>query len=399
LLVQKNDKNTGQPDIETITKKLVDFIGLVRNRMLPLWIERGFDLNVGGLTASFCGLPQSSEQVLESGWSLQAQAQSIIVLSRAQALDWLSADEIERVEQLTLFVSRYGSLPCRSDGYVCSLSSDLKVAEPDRQTSTHALFMLSSACSFLTYGIGPDLRRSYNIKEWLDIKLKHSDLGWCQAYGVSQLADSYSYVCLLDAFIYLYSVTGKKRWLEDAATVFQVFSKYYYNELGVVRANIGSGVLALDPRLQLQWAATLGRYRKVLDESEAEAVQNVCELIIRKVIELGRDKEDGLFYNKINFGTGHLISASKQTSSSSLALQAILNLKDGGLDGSEILIGQTLDSINQTLLRDGDQKSGWLPDNVGGLSSSEAPRFSMDTLYNFFLAAEAAAQWLEKNQG
>ncbi len=223
-------------DEKLLLRPLVEkIVSWMRADVLPLWTEEGVDRQLATSYAALEGDFECDPKVhpdRHGGWSSTSQALMIYVFSQAQHLGWLKSDESALVNNMIEFSGRHGVLPCRSDGFVHCLNTDLSILDGRRLLSDHACFMMASTASFVSYEVGNDLRRAYNIMHWLDIKMSHSDGGWSYQYGDPKPASSDSYLRCLQSFLYLFEVTRKPCWLERSGVIYDLFVERFFDPEG-----------------------------------------------------------------------------------------------------------------------------------------------------------------------
>lgn len=282
-----------------LTQALERLVYWMRDEALPLWRDRGIDHQLG---ACYDRLLENGEPDLQANRQMEVQAQFIYIMARSKQLGW-SVGGQEIIKRMANFVSRHGTLPCRSDGYVRALDAELNIIDSAHDLQDHAYFIQSSAATYSAFGDGSDLRRAYNIIEWLDIKHSHAQGGWDEGSYASHLRRSRSHLQVFVAFIYLFEVTQKRIWLERARQLHSLFRDHLYDaKLGVVWDEYndqwrrdGDGLTdRVSVESLLRWCSALGRYSRASGEASDHAAE-----LYRSAVALGRDDSTGLFLEMV----------------------------------------------------------------------------------------------------
>lgn len=301
----------------------------MRDEALPLWREHGIDHKLG---ACYDRLLEDGQPDLQANRQMEVQAQFIYIMARSQHLGWSGKDQ-EIIKGMANFVSRHGTLPCRSDGYVRALDAHLNIIDSAHDLQDHAYFILSSVATYSAFGDGSDLRRAYNIIEWLDIKHSHPHGGWEEGSYTAYLRRSRSHLQAFAAFVYLFEVTQKKVWLDKARELHKLFyEKLYDRELRIVWdeyddvwGRTGSGLTdRVSIESLLRWCSALGRFAKATGESVPEAAE-----LYGSAVKLGRDQSTGLF-DEVVTSKGEALSKTKTCRTLSEYVRASLYQLEAG---------------------------------------------------------------------
>lgn len=324
-----------------LTQALERLVGWMRDEALPLWRDRGIDHQLG---ACYDRLLENGEPDRQANRQMEVQAQFIYIMARSKQLGW-SVGGQEIIKRMANFVSRHGTLPCRSDGYVRALDAELNIIDSTHDLQDHAHFIQSSAATYAAFGDGSDLRRAYNIIEWLDIKHSHPLGGWEEGSYAAELRRSRSHLQVFVAFIYLFEVTQKRTWLERARQLHTLFAERLYDaELGVVWDEYddrwqrdGAGLTdRVSVESLLRWCSALGRFARASGEATGEAAA-----LYRSAVSLGRDPETGLFLEVVT-ASGKPLSRTKTCRTLSEYVRASLYQLGEGDESAE---QEVIDSI------------------------------------------------------
>lgn len=329
-----------------LTQTLEKLVFWMRDEALPLWREHGIDHQLG---ACYDRLLANGQPDLQANRQMEVQAQFIYIMARSKQLGW-SAGGQEIIKNMANFVSRHGTLPCRSDGYVRALDAQLNIIDSTHDLQDHAYFILSSAATYSAFGGASDVRRAFNIIEWLDIKHTHPHGGWDEGSYTTHLRRSRSHLQMFVAFIYLFEVTQKTLWLDRARELRRLFSEQLYDrELQVVWDEYDdrwqrSGE-QLSDRLSieslLRWSSALGRFAKATGETIPEAAA-----LYHSAVALGRDERTGLFAEVVT-SEGCALSKTKTCRTLSEYVRASLYQLEAGDASAEAQVIEGIDLLFQ----------------------------------------------------
>lgn len=208
-----------------LSEALEQLVTWVRLDMLPLWRQKGVQVSEGW---AYSCLDTNGNPDQQSAISIAAQAQVAYVFARAEQLGWLIGSR-SLVRNLLNFAGRHGTLPCRSDGYVRSLDRQFSIIDERHDLTDHAFFMLSSAAAHTVYGDDSDIRRAYNIYDWIELRLSHPSGGWFENTERPPQRTSRSHLQMLLAFLYVYEVTQKPVWLDRATAILRLYEQKFFD--------------------------------------------------------------------------------------------------------------------------------------------------------------------------
>lgn len=264
-----------------LIEALEKLVAWVRSDLLPLWRDQGF-LGLGACVGAHLdprGKSDSSGPIL-----LASQAQMAYVFARADQLGWVG-DCRQPVHKLLQFAGRHGVLPCRSDGYVHSLDHRLSIIDEHHYLLDHALFILASTAASAAYGDGSDIRRAYNIVDWLQLHFVHPQGGWFEDSARHPQRSSRSHFYMLLAFLYLYEITRKPRWLDAAEGLVRLYQHKLLDEKALrVYRDCGDNWAPLTadvwyPEDQFLWIYGVHKFARCAGRklSAADHYHSVCE--------------------------------------------------------------------------------------------------------------------------
>lgn len=349
-----------------VVRALSALVNWVQKDALPRWLERGRHISGGWFSAhlSSAGIPQMGAPI-----QLVAQAQMLYLLARAEHVGWLNGRR-KMARELIDFAGRHGTLPCRSDGYVRSLEAPSVVSDSRYDPLDHAWFVIANTACFAAFGEMSDLRRAYNILDWLHIHFADGVI-WKGIDGKTD-APPELYRQMLRAFLYLAEVTQKPAWHKRAKTLYKHCAGIFYlptiSPLTTVDA-----VSTLEWREQLAWVRVLCRCERVLGVGLTSA-----ETLYREI-----------------FAQGHLSAEAGEGIPGEVRAEAIaagMALLAANVDGTEdLVIAQMGMFFRDYVVRDMPGvfiDKPWQKSDAGG---------SLATLVRLFDAALLAQQVLAKS--
>jgi len=258
----------------TCIEALEQWVSWMRQEVLPFWMAKGRHGKEGWFARR---LTVRGGLVDEQQVFLGTQAQMIYIVARAEQAGWVEGTR-RLTHDLIGVCGRYGTLPCRSDGYVRLISNQADILDQHFDLADHALFLLASTSMFAAYNEGSDFRRAGNILEWLNRLFACNNGGWEQGNYAEKTRFSRSHRQMLLAFILLYQITGKSVWQQRASEVYSLFrDKFYDAAKGVVHQRFDSSWNVLDEKAevdlqeQLAWVHALCEYRGIVEQSVPSA--------------------------------------------------------------------------------------------------------------------------------
>jgi hypothetical protein len=247
------------------------FINWVRKDALPLWLGQGLHTSGDWLSSQ---LSSSGKPVEGQSIHLVSQAQMLYVICRAEQLGWLSGTR-RLTRSLIDFAGRHGTLPCRSDGYVRSLASSLGILDGTLDPADHAWFVMANAACFAAFSDMLDLRRAFNIFDWMNIHFADGPawLGSDQkTRGPPELQR-----LMLRTFVYMEEVTHRPVWRQRAQGLFRHCMEQYFSS----KEDVAVGELSSKSVTErLAWAGVLCRY-----EHRIEGAGNLARQIYQQALD------------------------------------------------------------------------------------------------------------------
>lgn len=341
---------------QTLATALQQFIRWMRDEAIVLWGNNGFDPTSG---AGYDFLLPSGKADQNGVRYLQNQAKLIYVYSRVECIGWGRSYQgiIKRVFE---FVSRNGTSACRSDGYVHSLDSNLKILDSSYRLVDHGFFILASLATYTAFGHGGDVRRAHNILEWLDLWFKQNNGGWKESDAKSSTRQLASCLVMFECFIYLAEVTKKEKWKRRAETCFNEINQHLTaSDQSEVYSQCDSQWQIANPQSvleeQLQYVWLLNRFFKLTGQVEPKLVE-------------------GLFNNaEARFNS---ISANKMTiTEAARALKAYLSMCTNGYAASDSLALSAIDFIANVAKK--DVPAGFFTSSKKSKASSAADLYEL----------------------
>lgn len=271
--------NTMRPDVARALSALVNW---VQKDALPMWLDGGRNIAGGGWFSS--SLSREGRPQVGASIQLVAQAQMLYLLARAEHVGWINGRR-KMARELIDFAGRHGTLPCRSDGYVRSLEAPSVVLDSRYDPLDHAWFVIANTACFAAFGEMSDLRRAYNILDWLHIHFVDG-VTW---KGIDQKTEAPPelYRQMLRAFLYLAEITQKPAWHKRAKTLLKHCSEIFFLPT-ISPVSTAHVIPELEWREQLSWVRVLCRAERVLGVGLTSA-----EVFFRQAFVQNRLSSDG----------------------------------------------------------------------------------------------------------
>lgn len=248
-----------------VADALSRFVSWVKKDALPLWLERALHVPGGWFSSQ---LSASGRPVVGEVVHLVSQAQMLYIICRAEQLGWLSGKR-KLTRSIIDFAGRHGTLPCRSDGYVRSLQPSLEILDAQMDPADHAWFVMANAACFAAFSDMLDLRRTYNIVDWMNIHFADG-LAWLDSDRKTR-ASPELHRLMLRAFTYMDEITQKPVWRQRAQKLFQYCSEQYFS------TGEGSKELRSTGRAELcAWVKVLCFYERRFGGA-LELAKRVCQ--------------------------------------------------------------------------------------------------------------------------
>lgn len=211
----------GKSVLRQTQKQLTDWL---TDWALPFWVEKGIS-DRNGFAYDYLAADGTAGQ---HGWhSLSVQAMQIYAFSRATKMSWMSNSQgvIERMISSAILL---GTSPCRSNGFLHLLDADMRTVDADHYVTDHAWFMMSSAAAWHAFSRGTELRRSYNIFEWLQQRYARG-AGWSEGSSAGRSLRLSTQIQMCEAIVYIYECCGKEKWAGHAAAFLQHFNSHIFD--------------------------------------------------------------------------------------------------------------------------------------------------------------------------
>jgi len=369
-----------------LIKALEKLVTWVQRDLLPIWGHQRSLMPEGCVGAGLDrqGMIDDSSPVL-----LSSQAEIAYMLARADRLGWTNGNR-PQVQKLIEFAGRQGTLPCRSDGYVHSIDRDFSILDDHHHLTDHALFILASTAAYSAYGDGSDARRAYNIFDWLQRRLAHPQGGWFDSSDPGSSRSPRSHFYTLLAFLYLYEISRKPRWLDAAEEIVALYQRMLQHNGGprLYRDYREDGTPAITDTWytedQFLWVYGVQKFVRCSGRKLAAAdhYHSVCESQA-----LGRN---GIFVEKL----GPDSDGAFATSALAAAILAGISLAAAGDQKAAVALENQIHAFfNLCVL---ENPSGLFVDRMDSTGAPEAYT-SAATTFILFDAARDAFKWLNSS--
>lgn len=262
-------------DVRTVAGLMESWM---RDQALPLWATAGFDGRAGRFEEGlrFDGTPRQEMPI-----RLLVQARQIFVFSLAQRQRWHSG-------AAALAERAFGSM-CRDyyrrdgrDGWVFSIARDGTVVDATRDLYAHAFVLLAIAAHVQATGNREELTLAHETLVFLD---REMTAPWGGGYAEASPwregpRRQNPHMHLFEALLALWECSRDRRFLERAASLFELFlAKFFQAGQGVLFENFddalrpvpGNGAI-VEPGHHFEWCWLLRRYETQADDGRVGAV-------------------------------------------------------------------------------------------------------------------------------
>jgi mannose-6-phosphate isomerase len=234
---------------------------------LPLWIDRGFDLNAGGFHER---LDFHASPIAHVPRRVTVQARQIFVYARAILRGW--SNERQKLDAaFDAMISRYH----RADsgpGFVFSVDSDGRIVNGSRDLYAHAFVLFAAAAYFQLSGDSQAIGIADDTLDYIDTAMAAPNGGYFDyAPDPPDILRQNPHMHLFEALLALYEATGKRDYLDRAHRVYHYLeSKFFQPASGTLPEYfdlhwkpIGGPKAVWEPGHHMEWAWLLSEYERL----------------------------------------------------------------------------------------------------------------------------------------
>lgn len=341
-------------------------------KALPLWAERA--QRVDGSWVEHLHLDGTADELAERRWRVLAR--QVYVYAKASSLGWFDGQDIA--------VNTYETM--KAAGYVHRVSADGIVANQMRDLYDHAFYVLAASS---LYGLTEErkyLDDAESLLNWITASLSHPEGGWQESDQVDKAAARRQnpHMHLLEASLFLHSITQNGKHLKFAQDVFKLFEAHFFDKGRISEffeadwtVLPGSKGQTAEPGHAVEWIWLLGQYRKATQQ-DVRHYQNA----LYKTALRGR----GWFLNDEEDKSGTIRRETKRLWVQTEVIKAHLTMAERGTHGSRDMAAATIDALFPTFLT----PEGVWHDQINTCGMNSAKTIPVSTFYHILcMAAES----------
>lgn len=325
------------------------------------WIEH---LNLDG----------TPDRAAERRWRVLAR--QVYVYAKASSLGWYDGQNVA--------ISTYERM--RSIGYVHRVSSDGRIVNSMRDLYDHAFYLLAASSLYALTQDPVYLRDAEDLLGWIDTDLSHPSKGWKESDQAAQSDPRRQnpHMHLLEASLFLHSVTNTEKHLNVAHRVFNLFKTHFF-DAGTISEFFeadwslqkGKKGQTAEPGHAMEWVWLLGQYHKASD-ANVETYQ--------KSLYLKAMLRRGWFLNDEENKSGDIRRETKRLWVQTEVIKAHLAMAEIGIPGARDMAASTIDALFPTYLT----PQGLWNDQINTCGANVAQTIPVSTFYHILcMAAES----------
>jgi len=344
----------------------------VTEQALPIWSERAH--RPDGSWVEHLHLDGTADMASERRWRVMAR--QVYVYAQATKLGWhdgLAVAEMTHAEMC-------------GTGYVHRVDADGEITNDMRDLYDHAFYVLAAASLYGLTGAPDYLGEAEMLLNWIDRELAHPKGGWRESDQVGDAAPRRQnpHMHLLEASLYLHSVTGEAKHLRYAKDVFKLFKAHFYDSGTISEFFSANWTLAegshgqtAEPGHAVEWIWLLGQYGKATGVD----VRHYQTALYNRAL-----RERDIFLNDEEDKSGNIRHETKRLWVQTEVIKAHLAMAEIGTSGSADLAAATIDALFPTYLT----SNGLWNDQINACGANIAATIPVSTFYHILcMAAEA----------
>jgi mannose/cellobiose epimerase-like protein (N-acyl-D-glucosamine 2-epimerase family) len=349
-------------------------------RALPYWRSEGLDPD-GGFAESL-GLDGKSQAVPRRVF---VQMRQVCVYAQAGALG-LSPGGVELARRVFDDVLAWARLP--GGGFAYSLMVDRGIANPARDTYTHAFLLKAASALYRASGDKAVLLEMEEITGATEALRDPGGIGYAENDKPNAMRRQNPHMHLLGAFLAAHAATGDAAYLNRASEIYGLFQRFFFDSAkGVLREFYirdllpapGADGEIVEGGHHYQWVSLLGEWAR----ASGNALPWQAETLYRFAAAHAHERTTGLIYRENN-ADGAVRNAGKRAWPLAEAIRAAITMADHAGTELDPQADQYVDTLFRYFL-DRPRPGAWLDtlgsDNVPAVTASAASNF-----YHVFMA-------------
>jgi len=354
---------------ETSMSRLRDWIV---DRALPIWAERAHLAD--GSWVEHLNLNGTPDLSAERRWRVLAR--QVYVYGKASQLNWFDGRDIA--------VRTYTKMT--EVGHVHRVAMTGNVTNDMRDFYDHAFYILAAASLYSLTNETKYLADAESLLDWLDTNLAHPMGGWKESDQscLSAPRRQNPHMHLLEASLFLHSITENPKHLRYAQDVFQLFQNQFFDKGTISEFFASDWTLAAgdhgqtaEPGHAVEWVWLLGQYAKATGTNVHHYQQALYSQALRS-----RD----IFLNDEEAKSGHIRRETKRLWVQTEVIKAHLAMAENGTSGSLEMAAATIEALLAKYLT----AEGFWKDQLNDCDTNVAQTIPVSTFYHILcMAAEA----------
>jgi len=311
------------------------------------------------------------DQSAERRWRVLAR--QVYVYAKASSMGWTDGRDVA--------ISTYNKM--QSVGYVHRVSSDDKITNGTRDLYDHAFYLLAASSLYnLTHDM-TYLKDAESLLDWITQNLSHPFGGWKEsdAANLKSPRRQNPHMHLLEATLFLNSITKDRGHLRFAQKVFDLFELHFYDagkisEFFEADWTLATGTMGqtAEPGHAAEWIWLLGQYHKATG-TDVSAYQSS----LYRAVQHGRR----WFLNDEESKGGNIRRETKRLWVQTEIIKAHLAMSEIGVVGAREMAAATIDALFPTYLTCG----GTWNDQIDAANENIAKTIPVSTFYHIICMA------------
>ena len=342
------------------------------SQALPQW-EQSAKKDDDSWVEHLC-LDGSPDLEAERRWRVLAR--QVYVYAKSTSLGWY--DGLKTAEDT------YRKM--KAVGWVHRVNADGDITNDMRDLYDHAFYILAASSLYAATQKPEYLQDAEALLAWIETSLKHPSGGWKET-SLSKKTDERRqnpHMHLLEASLFLYSVTHAPNHLKTAKKVFSLFEKYFLDD-GTISEFFGSDWTLLpgekgqtaEPGHAMEWIWLLGQYSKA---TGADVADYQTALYRRSL------NQRGYFLLDEETKSGRIRRETTRLWVQTEVIKAHLAMAETNVPGAREMAAASIDALFPTFLTN----SGLWNDQINACGANIAKTIPVSTFYHILcMAAEA----------
>lgn len=339
---------------------------------LPLWADRAHKPD--GSWVEHLQLNGDPDLAAERRWRVLAR--QVYVYAKASHLGWFDGRRIA--------LSTYQKMV--ESGHVHRVTADDEITNAMRDLYDHAFYILAASSLYALTQEQKYLDDAESLLGWIDNALAHPLGGWRESDQVDDRAPRRQnpHMHLLEASLFLHDVTGDKKHLAYARTIYGLFQTHFFDD-GTISEffnadwSLQSGAhgQTAEPGHAVEWIWLLGQYNKATGVDVSRYQTSLYHNALQ-----GR----GWFLNDEEDKSGDVRRESKRLWVQTEVIKAHLAMAESGTPGARDMAAATIEALFPTYLT----PMGMWNDQINACGANIAATIPVSTFYHILcMAAES----------